>query len=164
MRRLLVPVLLVALGLTGCSGSGSGGGGSAKSAYLAKAEAACTKANADLAALKKSPPTSVAGVPAYVHRIVDVARGTVSTLTGLIPPAADATALKAKLSDPLAAQLRTADSYAAKVDAAAAAKDQSALLQLVTHPPTRTEVDLAFLRSYGFSSCVRAADTANATK
>ena len=165
MDRFALPALIVILGLAGCGGSsGNGGGSGPKAAYLTRAEAACTKANTDLAALKKAPPASVAEVPPYVHKIVDVARGTVTQLSALSLPPADAAALKSKLLDPLGVQLQAGDAYAAKVDAAAKSKDQAGLLQLVTHPPTQTRVDLAFLKSYGFKACVQAADTANASR
>jgi hypothetical protein len=155
MKRVLVLLLLTAA----CGGGGDDGAGE-KQAYVAKAEAICTTGNEQLAALKKTPPAGVDQVPAYVHKIVEVARTNVTQLTALTPPKDDTLALNDKFLRPLQEQLRDAEAYDKKV-AAASGTD---LFALITNPPTQTRVDLAFLRNYGFSQCVTAADTANATK
>jgi len=158
MKRALVVLLLVAA----CGGSGSGStstGG--RAAYLIKAEAICTTSNADLEAAKKTLPPDTAAVPPYVHKLVDIARKDVTDLSALTPPKADAAAIEAKVIAPLKAQLADGDAYAARVDAAAAAKDNTKLTDLILHPPTKTRADVAFMKSYGFKACVKAADTGN---
>ncbi|MDT7551059.1 MAG: hypothetical protein QOE84_3453 [Actinomycetota bacterium] len=160
MKRALVLLLLVAA----CGGGSGGKGDGGKAAHIAKAEALCAKANADLVTVKKDQPTSLAAVPPYVHRIVEIARKDVIALSALTPPASDAGDVKAKLLDPLRVQLTEADAYATKVDTAAGAKNQAALFDLVTHPPTKTRADLAWMRTYGFKACVTAADTGSTGK
>jgi hypothetical protein len=159
MKRTLVLLLLVAA----CGGSG-GGNASPKEDYLAKAEAVCTKANADITAAKKAPPAGVAEVPPYVHKLLDLAKQTLDDLSALTPPSGDVVQLKAKLLDPLGLQLADAQAFAAKVDAAAAKNDTPALTQLVFNPPTTTRVDIAWMKTYGFKACVTAADTGAASK
>jgi hypothetical protein len=156
MKRALVLVMLVAA----CGGSSGGGkAASAKSAYLAKAEAICATASADLTTAKKQQPSAISAIPPYVHRIVDIAKQTFDDLSGLTPPSGDVAALKAKVLDPLGRQLAVAQAFAGNVDAAAAKKDNAALTQLVLNPPTKTQVDVAWMKSYGFKTCVAAADT-----
>lgn len=155
MKRAVVLLLLVAA----CGGSSGGKTVSPKAQYLAKAEALCAATNTELAAAKKSLPTDIAAVPAYVHRLVDIARKDVDDLKGLTPPPDDAAEITTKLLDPLTAQLADGDAFVAKVDAAAAKKDNTALTALVLNPPTKTRVDVAWMKSYGFSACVKAADT-----
>lgn len=160
MKRALVLLLLVAA----CGGSSGGTTASAKDVYLGKAEAVCARANADLVAAKKKQPSAVAAVPAYVHTLVEIARTNVTELTKLSPPSGDAAQIQAKLIGPLTAQLSDADAYAAKVDAASAAKDTPTLTNLVFHPPTKTRADIAWMKGYGFKACVTAADTGAAAK
>lgn len=155
MRRALVLLFLVAA----CGGSSGGASGDGKAAYLAKAEAVCATSNSELETARKSPPTSSAAVPAYVHKLLDIARKDVTDLSALTPPKADAAAIEAKVIGPLKAQLADGDAFATKVDAAAAAKDNAKLTDLILHPPTTTRVDVGFMKSYGFKACVKAADT-----
>lgn len=160
MRRALVLLLLCAA----CGGSSSGSTSSAKVAYLKQAEAICAKANTDTTAAKAALPSDSAAVPAYVRKILDVARKDVTDLSALTPPKADAAALQTKVLAPLRAQLADGDAFAAKVDAAAAAKNNTALTNLILHPPTQTRVDVAWMKSYGFKQCVTAADTGGTAK
>jgi hypothetical protein len=160
MKRALVLLLLVAA----CGGSSGGNGASGKASYITKAEAICASANADLAKAKKETPTAVAAVPAYAHRLVDIASKNVSALSALTPPSDDATQIKAKMLDPLAQQVSEGNAYVAQIDAAAHANDSAKLTQLVFNPPTKTRVDLPWMKSYGFKECVTAADTGAATK
>jgi hypothetical protein len=160
MKRALAVLVLV----SACGGSSGGGMVNAKASYLADAEAICATANTQLAAAKKQQPTAVDGVPAYVHKLVDVARTNLTDLSALTPPSADAVAVKGKLLDPLGQQLADGVAFAAQVDAAAAKKDTAKLTQLVFNPPTKTRVDLAWMKSYGFKACVTAADTGAAAK
>jgi hypothetical protein len=155
MKRAVVLLLLV----TACSGSSGGSSGSPKAAYLAKAEAICSSANTALDDAKKQLPPNIAAVPAYVHRLVDIARKDVTDLKALTPPKDDATDVQAKFIGPLTEQLADGDAFAAKVDAAAKAKDNVTLTKLVLDPPTKTRVDVAWMKSYGFTACVKAADT-----
>ena len=160
MKRALVLLVLVAA----CGGSSDGGSADPKAAYLAKAEAVCVGANAQIDTAKKEQPADVAAVPAYVHRLVDLAKETLSQMTLLTPPAADEADIKAKLLTPLGQQVDDAQAFAVKVDAAAAAKDTQQLTSLIFNPPTATRVDLDWMRGYGFKACVKAADTGAATK
>lgn len=159
MKRALVLLVLVA-----ACGGGSSTSASAKDAYVTKADAACASANAQLAQAKKEQPTSVAAVPPYVHRLVDIARKTLQDVSGLTPPKKDAADVQAKLIGPLTQQLADGDAFATKVDAAAAAKDNAKLTSLVLNPPTKTRVDVAWMKSYGFKDCVKAADTGARSK
>lgn len=160
MKRALVLVLLVAA----CGGSSGGDKADPKASYVAAAEKVCSKANEQLAAAKKEQPADISKVPAYVHRLVDIARQNVTDVSALTPPEKDAADVKAKLTGPLEQQLADGDAFAAKVDAAAAKKDNAGLFNLVTHPPTTTRVDVPWMKSYGFSACVTAADTGAAAK
>jgi hypothetical protein len=158
MRRALVLLLLVAA----CGGSDNGS--DPKADYLTKAEAVCAQANDALAVAKKAQPTAIDAVPPYVHKLVEIARTNVDDLAALTPPSAAAKDVETKVIAPLRAQLADGDAYAAKVDAAAAKKDTVALTQLIFNPPTKTRVDVAWMKSYGFSACVKAADTGAASK
>lgn len=162
MKRALVLVLLAAA----CGGSSGSGdkGVDAKKAYLAKAEALCADVNTKVAKARKEVPTDIAAVPAYVHRIVDLGRTNVDGLTTLTPPPKDAADLQAKVLGPLTEQVKVGDAYAAKVDAATKAKNNTVLTDLLTHPPTQTRADIAWMRTYGFSACATAADTGNSGK
>ena len=159
MKRALVLLLLVAA----CGGS-SGDSGSPKDDYLKKAEAICAKANTQIADAKKNTPAGIAEVPPYVHKLLDLAKQTLDDLSLLSPPGDDAAEVKAKLLDPLGQQYADAQTFAGKVDAAAAKNDSATLTQLVFNPPTKTRVDIAWMKGYGFKDCVTAADTGAATK
>src|SRR5436305_1409339 len=139
MKRALVLLLLVAA----CGGGSGGHKADPKAAYLSKAEAICAKANTEIAAAKKNTPAGIAEVPPYVHKLLDLAKQTLDDLTVLSPPSADATEVKAKLLDPLGQQYADGQTFAAKVDAAAAKNDSATLTQLVFNPPTKTRVDIA---------------------
>jgi len=159
MKRALVLVLLVA-----ACGGGADKGADAKKAYLAKAEALCADVNTKVAKARKEVPTDIPSVPAYVHRIVDLGRVNVDGLSKLTPPPKDAADLQAKVLGPLTEQVTIGDEYAAKVDAAAKAKDNKTLTDLIFHPPTQTRADISWMRTYGFSACATAADTGNSGK
>ena len=161
MRGIAIAVLLSVVGLAGCGGSSGEASLSDKERYLARAEAICAAANTDLAKVKKTQPTSTDLLPAFVKAIVDVGRTNVTQLEALTPPAADKAALTAKVITPLKEQVDIGDAYTAKVAKAVKDKDP-ALLGLISNPPTQTKADLAFMRGYGFTACVKAADTANA--
>lgn len=158
MKRALVLIVLVAA----CGGSGDNG--NPKDDYLSKAEAICAKANAQIADAKKKPPAGVTEVPPYVHKLVNLAKSSYDDLSALTPPSGDAAQIKSKLISPLATQVHDGELFAAKVDAAAAKNDSATLTQLVLNPPTKTRVDVAWMKSYGFNECVTAADTGAARK
>lgn len=160
MRRALVLLLL----LVAACGGGDVEQQSPKEAYVQGAEALCANANRELAEANKQRPTAVDAIPAYVHRIVEIARKNVRSLGSLVQPGSEAGDLNAKMLDPLREQLKAAEDYEEKVQAAATAKDNAALFQLVTNPPTQTRVDLAWMKSYGFKECLKAADTGAASK
>ena len=154
----LVPLLLVAA----CSGGGGSSGAAkvdTKKAYLAQAEAVCARGVA--AQHKLVSPTSVSAFGPYVQNLVKVAGTTTTALAALTPPAADRATLQAKVLGPLQAQLAAALTFSADVQAATRKNDQAALGRLALSAPTQAKADLAFMRSYGFSSCVDAADTSN---
>jgi hypothetical protein len=113
---------------------------------------------------RKQQPTAIADIPPYVHRILTLGHSTYDELSTLTPPPADAAAIKAKVISPLAEQLHTGDVFAAAVDAAAAKKDTAKLTSLVFNPPTKTTVDLAWMKTYGFSECLKAANTGASSK
>lgn len=163
MRRAVLLPLLV-LPLVACSSGSSGSSSSAspslqqqRSAYLSKTEAVCKDAN-DRAA-KLSQPTDVAGVPAFADAALDIARSTVQGVEAVPPPAADKAELESKVLQPLQKDLGTATDYAGQFKAAAAAGDNAALLRLLQDRP-KTTADVAFMKAYGFSECVKAAQLA----
>ena len=152
---LIVPLLV----LTACSGGGGGGDDAAtKKAYLVKAEAVCSQANAAQKAV--TSPTSAAEFAPYVAKLVAVAQGATNGLVALTAPNKDKAELQSKVLDPLQAQVRDAERFSADLDAATKSNDQAAVIRLASNPPTKTRADLAFMRSYGFTACVAAADTA----
>ncbi len=160
MKRALVLVLLVAA----CGGSSGGKAANPKADYVKQAEVICAKANTEIAAAKKNTPAGIAEVPPYVHKLLDLAKQTLDELSSLSPPIGDAAEVKAKLLDPLGQQFADGQAFAAKVDAAAAKHDSATLTQLVFNPPTKTRVDIAWMKTYGFKACVTAADTGGTTK
>lgn len=158
MKRLALLLLLATL--TGCGGSSTGGSGKVdKAAYIGKAEVICTAAVAKQKALKA--PASVDALAPYVNDVVGVAVQATKDLSALTPPAGDRAALQEKFLGPLEAQARDAERYAADVTAASKQNDQAALGRLALSPPTKPKADLDYLRKYGFTSCVDAADTSN---
>jgi hypothetical protein len=160
MKRMLVLLMLVAA----CGGGSGDKAASAKSTYLAAAEAICAGVNTKVTAAKKEQPTAIADIPPYVHRILLLGHSTYDELSKLTPPPADAAEIKAKIISPLATQLAAGDAFAAAVDAAAAKKDTAKLTSLVFNPPTKTSVDLAWMKTYGFSECLKAANTGASSK
>jgi hypothetical protein len=155
MKRALALVLLVAA----CGGSSGGDSGDPKADYIAKAESICAKANTQIDAAKKNTPAGTDEVPAYVHKLLDLAKQTLDDLSLLSPPKDDAAEVKAKLLDPLTQLSAEGQTFAGKVDEAAAKNDSATLTQLVFNPPTKTRVDIAWMKSYGFKGCVTTADT-----
>ena len=149
---LVLPLLLLA---TACGGGGDGG----KAAYVADAEAVCKKANVAQAAT--TLPAAPAAIPAYVRRVVTIADEASTGLTALTPPKADAAELEEKFLGPLREQVGLGEAYATKVEQTAAKGDQTAVLALLGSAPLETRADLAFLESYGFVECVKAADTSS---
>jgi hypothetical protein len=149
---LLVPVLLVAA-------CGGGASSLSKTAYLAKAEAICTKANADVKAV--TSPTTAAAVLGYIGQLIDIADKATKDLDALEPPSADKADLEKKVLTPLHKQLSEGKDFQKKIKAAVDAHDQTALGQLLANPPTQTQADLAFMTSYGFKACVESAKTNN---
>src|SRR5688572_14224381 len=109
MKRALVLLLLV----TACGGSDDGG--SAKDDYLAKAEAVCAKANAELTEAEKARPTALTGITEYVDRIVGIARTNVTELAAIEAPEDDRADVEAKVLTPLREQLTIAEDYSANV-------------------------------------------------
>jgi hypothetical protein len=148
---LLVPLLLVA----GCGG-GSTPASPEKKAYIARAEAICAKANADTKALTN--PQAASDLAPYVAKVVVIADAALKAIDGLTPPAADKPALDKHVFTPLAAQVIEAHAYAAKVAAADKVHDEAALTHLTLNAPTGSKADLKWMRSYGFSACVDAAN------
>lgn len=156
MPRSLTALLpLAAVALTACSSGGSGGSlPDRRAAYLKQAEAVCQQANDKAAALQT--PTSLTAIPAFADQGLALVRSTVSSLKAVPPPAEDRAQIEAKVLTPLTSDEATAAAYVDKVKAAAAANDNATLLRLVQERP-RTTADVAFMRSYGFDQCIKAA-------
>lgn len=150
---LLVPVLL----LTACGGGSADVGSISKADYIAQAEAICMKANTEQAAL--TTPTAINALAPYVSRIVAIADEATTSLQKLEVPKADAADLQKKVLSPLQAQLSAGHTYADEVTKAAKASDTTALVKLLSNPPTKTTADLPWMKDYGFDECVKAADT-----
>jgi hypothetical protein len=158
MKRLavLLPVLLLA---TACNGSDDDqvAQGLSKAAYLSQAEAICATANTDIKALQR--PTSIAAVPGFVEKTLQIAEVATGKIKGLEPPAADKAQIKAKVLDPLDGQVTAGRALLEQVRTAVKNNDTAAIGRLIQNPPTGSKADLAWMRSYGFKACVEAADT-----
>jgi hypothetical protein len=150
--------VLILLLVTACGG-GSLGAAAAKADYIKAAEKICAESNAKQKAL--TTPTSLPGLAPYVSRVVAIADEATTKLAALTPPAKDKAELQAKVLGPLEGQLKDGHLYADKVAAASQANDTKALGDLLTNAPTATRADLRFMKSYGFTSCIDAADTGN---
>lgn len=155
MKRLCLLVLLALL--TGCGGGEDNA--KAKADFLKQAEAICAKAVADQKAL--TTPTAVPQLPPYVTSVVAIADEATKKLRALSLPDKDKKDLEAKVLNPLQEQLVAGHAYATKVSAAARANNQRELITLLGNPPTQTKADLRWMKSYGFSACVEAADTSD---
>lgn len=155
-RATALPLLVLLL--AGCGGGG-GSTGSGKAAYLAQAEAICTRANAAVKAV--AGPTGATDFAPYVRKIVTLAETTTAQIAGLTPPKGDVADLQAKVIAPLQSQLRDGQRFADDVEAATVKKDTAALLRLAGSAPTKARADLAYMRSYGFKACVDVADTSS---
>lgn len=154
MKRFVVLLLV-----TACGG-GSGGpvaSGVSRADFIKAAEVVCAKANTEQKALKT--PTAVEELAPYVARIVAIADEATTSLQAMTPPTADAADLKQKVFTPLREQLVAGHAYADEVAVAAKAKDNKALVTLLSNPPTQTKADLPWMKDYGFKECVDAADT-----
>lgn len=158
-RPALVPLLLLPVLLAGCGGSAksSTSSGLSKAAYVSKAEAVCTRINTEIK--KLAPPTTPKALQAFVEESLQIAEVGTGEIKALDPPSADRAAIKTKVLDPLDGQLAEGRVFLEKVKTAVAKNDQAALGQLITHPPTGSKADLNWMRAYGFSECVTAADT-----
>jgi len=154
-----VALLLLPLLLPGCSGSSKDqvASGLSRADYVSKAEAICTRINKEVD--KLAAPTTPQALQAFVEKGLELAETGTGELKALDPPEADRADLKAKVLDPLDGQLAEGRVFLEKVRTAVAKNDQAALGQLITHPPTGSKADLAWMRSYGFKECVDAADT-----
>ena len=154
--RPLAPVLLLALlPLVACSGDDGESLQDRRDAYIADAEEICAETNTQVEEL--GTPTSIPEIPAAADEAVAIVRDTVERITALEPPQEDVDRLQERVLGPLAEDVGVAEEYAGKIKAAAAANDGPALLALVNERP-QTSADLAYMRDYGFSQCVAAAD------
>lgn len=153
----VVVCVVLAVGAAGCGGGGDEDGG--KAAYVAAAEAVCARANQ--AQQAEQVPVSPDGIAPYVRKVLTIAGAASRDLNALTPPGDDAADLRGKFLEPLERQVATGEEYAQRVEAADAKGDQAALLRLVGEAPTTSEVDLEYLRGYGFTACVDAADTSS---
>lgn len=159
MRRhvLLLPVLL--LPLAACSGGDDGPTlQERREAYLEETEAICADVNEALEA--KPLPTDIPSVPAYADEVVELLRRTVEDVAAVEPPEEDRVRLEQQVLEPLREDIPRAEEYAQQLKDAAAANDGAELLKLVQNRP-QTSANLSFMRDYGFSQCVAAADTSS---
>ncbi|MDP9182717.1 MAG: hypothetical protein M3P04_08090 [Actinomycetota bacterium] len=158
MKRLLVILPLVLLA-PACSGSDKDrvSSGLSKADYLTKAEAICTRINTDLHAL--TFPSTPEAVKAFALDTLHIAEVGTKDIKQLEPPAADQAEIKVKLLDPLDGKIAEGKVYVDKIKAAVDSNDQQTLGALIANPPTGSKADLAWMRSYGFKACVKAADT-----
>lgn len=149
MRRalLLVPVLL----LSACGGDDS----DPRAEFLAAADTICAEAKADFDATTR--PTDPDALDDYVDGIVRVLEQAQTDLAALTLPPDDAVDLRSELLDPLAADVKAAQEFAAKVRAADG--NGAKLLPLLGQRP-KTTVDVAYARSFGLGSCADAAEAA----
>ncbi len=152
---LVLPLLLLA---TACGGGGDEQA-DAKAAYLADAEAVCAKANE--AQKAAGTPAGPAEIPGFVRSVVTIASDASAELSALEPPEADAAELESKFLGPLREQVTEGQAFATQVEETAKKGDTAAVLALLGKAPLQAKADLDFLRSYGFSACVDAADTSS---
>jgi hypothetical protein len=157
VRRLvlLAPVPLLLLAACG-GGDASPSLEDRRAAYLEETEAICAAVNEELDG--KPLPTDVASVSGYADDVVALLRRTVDEVTAVEPPQEDASRLEENVLAPLQEDVPRAEAYAQQLQDAAAAGDGAELLRLVQERP-QTSADLAFMRDYGFTQCVAAADT-----
>jgi hypothetical protein len=148
-------VLAVVVLVTGCSGEDEAAE-QAKADYLKRAEAVCSQANTEEKALAR--PTGVTTLTPYATRLVAIADRSATELAAIDPPTRDRAALDEHVFRPLQEQLGVGKQWLAQVHAADKAKDQVALMQLFADPPLQPKADLRWMKRYGFSSCVDAAD------
>ena len=160
MRRLALALPVLLLPLSACSGGGDDGPSleERREAYLEETEAICQDVNEELEA--KPLPTDIPSVPAYADDVVALLERTVEEVAAVEPPEEDQGRLEENVLEPLRSDIPRAQAYAQELKDAAAANDGAALLQLVQDRP-QTSADLAFMRDYGFSQCVAAADTSS---
>ncbi len=158
MRRLSLVLPAVALALAGCTGGEDGASlEERRAAYLEQAEQVCQQANEAVEA--EPQPTEVSAVPAYVDRLLKLARTTVADVRALEPPEEDRDEIRSKVLDPLEADIETGEAYAAQVRTAAEANDGATLTRLIQEVP-KTTADVEFMREYGFVQCADLADDA----
>ena len=163
MRRLALLLLLAPL--AACSGDDEGGdrGPSLqerRDSYVEQAEAVCADANEQGAQL--GTPTSVAEIPPFADQVLALVRDTVEGVSAIEPPREDVEELEEKVVEPLQADLRTAEEYAASLKAAAEAGDTAELVRLSQELP-QTTADTSFMQEYGFDECVEAVELAGAS-
>lgn len=156
MRRLLLVLPALALALAGCTGGDDGASlEDRRAAYLDRAESICQEANEAVEA--EPQPAEISAVPAYVDRLLELARTTVAEIRALEPPEEDRDEIRSKVLDPLEADIETGEGYAAQVRAAAEANDGATLTRLIQEVP-KTTADVEFMREYGFVQCADLAD------
>lgn len=150
---LVLPLLLLAA----CSTETAPSAPSPQQVYVAEAAKVCQVAKDDTDAL--TAPAAAAEIGPFVDDVLSIAKRAQGELAALIPPPADAAALKTKVLDPFAALVVEGDAFKAKVDAAG--DDGAKLLPLLAEQPTADGVDLAFLRDYGLGVCADVLDTSS---
>ena len=148
-------LLAACLALSGCGGGSADAGNAAKAAYVQQAAQVCRDAEAAKLKAGAATPTRTQDIAPYVDAIVAVAKDAAAKLRAVQPPAADAAALTARLLDPLDAQVKEGQAFAAKVHAAG--KDDAKVLGLLANKPGAGKIDVQFLKDYGLDACVKAA-------
>ena len=148
MRRALLLVPLLVLPACGSDDPEA----DPKVAFVSSAEAVCTEARGERKAL--TTPTTASAIVPYVDEIVAILVRAQQDLAALELPPDDADEIRDKLLDPLAADVKTGQEFAAKVKAASPAQ----LLGLVSNRP-KTTVDLEWAKGYGLEVCAEAASS-----
>lgn len=124
-----------------------------KAAYVTQADAVCDRLKADAAKLQSADPgKDPKAVAATFTRVAEVFTAAARDLSGLRAPAADATALRQKFTDPVQQQSASLQAFATKVTTTASSGDLDALRKLGP-PQVDAQPDAAYLKQYGFRSC-----------
>jgi hypothetical protein len=145
MNRLtatLVPVVALAVGLTGC------GGGVSKSAYVTKADAACGPGNGTLAAVAK--PSNLPELATAAGTVAGTVDDQTARLRKIGAPSGD----KAQVAGVIGA-LADVAGPARALQAAAAKTDDGATAQAANDLKAKVDAAAVSAQSYGLNACAK---------